>query len=81
MGGRTRTSGQGRPKGVPNKTTVAAREAFQLAFEGLGGVTALQVWANDNQTEFFKLYGRLIPVDVNASGGLTINIKRFGDGN
>jgi len=27
-GGKTRTSGQGRPKGVPNKATLAAREAI-----------------------------------------------------
>jgi hypothetical protein len=79
MGGRTRTSGQGRPKGIPNKTTVAAREAFQMAFDKTGGPEALAKWAMDNQTEFYKLFARLIPVDVNASGGLTINIKRFGE--
>lgn len=78
-GGKTRTSGQGRPKGTPNKTTVAAREAFQLAFDKLGGPEAMAKWAGENQTEFYKLYGRLIPVDVQASGGLTINIKRFGE--
>jgi hypothetical protein len=56
----------GRKVGTPNKMTVAAREAFQQAFDGLGSVDALIVWAKDNQSEFYKLYGRLIPVDVNA---------------
>lgn len=58
---------RGRESGSSNKTTVAAKQAFQLAFDGLGGVTALQEWAKDNQTEFFKLFSKLIPQDVNAT--------------
>lgn len=75
------TSGQGRPKGIPNKITIQAREAFQMAFDGFGGVVALTKWAKENPTEFLKLYGRLIPVDVNATGsvGLKIELVRFGD--
>lgn len=46
--------------------------AFQEAFELIGGVRRLAVWANENPTEFFKLYGRQLPtgaqVDINASG-------------
>lgn len=64
----------GRTAGTPNKTTVAAREAFQMAFDGLGGPEHLQKWAKENPTEFYKLYGRLIPVDVNAKGDLTAAI-------
>lgn len=63
-------AGKGRPKGALNKTTVAAREAFQLAFDSLDGPDGLAAWARDNQTEFYKLYGRLIPVDVNANHGV-----------
>jgi hypothetical protein len=62
---------KGRPAGVPNKATVAAREAFQLAFDKLGGPEQLAAWAVDNPTEFYKLYGRLIPVDVTAKGDFT----------
>lgn len=57
----------GRPKGVPNKTTQAAKEAFALAFKGLGGVKALMDWAQENTTEFYKLYARLIPVEQHVS--------------
>lgn len=56
----------GRAKGVPNKLTVAAKEAFALAFQGMGGVPALSKWAEDHPTEFYKLYARLIPVDVTS---------------
>lgn len=62
-------AGKGRPKGSRNKTTVAAREAFQHAFDGLGGVDSLIVWAQENRTEFYKLFGRLIPVEHSGEGG------------
>lgn len=63
-----RTPGSGRVAGVPNKTTTAAKEAFRLAFEGIGGYKALAEWATENRTEFYKLYARLIPVDVTSDG-------------
>lgn len=34
------------------------------AFNGLGGVTALMKWAKDNETEFYKLWGRRIKAEV-----------------
>lgn len=63
-------AGMGRPKGVPNKLTKAAKVAFQEAFEGLGGVPALVTWGKANKSEFFKLYGRLIPLDHQHSGAI-----------
>jgi hypothetical protein len=62
-------AGKGRPKGVPNKSTAAAKEAFQLAFQGIGGVKRLAEWAEENPGEFFKLYARLIPVEQQHSSG------------
>ncbi len=59
--------GPGRPKGLANKQTRAAKEAFGLAFQGIGGVPALIKWGKDNQTEFFKLYARLIPTEAHVS--------------
>lgn len=41
--------------------TTDAREAMQLAFQGVGGVKTLIQWGNENLTEFFKLWGRTIP--------------------
>lgn len=59
----------GRQKGTPNKLTATAREAFSLAFQGMGGVEGLTKWAQANPTEFFKLYARLIPVEHVGEGG------------
>jgi hypothetical protein len=69
----------GRPKGSQNKFTSSAKEAFQLAFDKLGGATELAKWAKENQGEFYKLYSKLIPVDVTSGGEAikagTVNIN------
>jgi len=62
-------AGKGRPLGSVNKLTKSAREAFQLAFAGIGGAPALTAWAKKNPTEFWKLYARLIPVEHVGAGG------------
>lgn len=50
-------------------------EVFEDAFELIGGVSRLAVWAHENPTEFFKLYGRMLPtgtsVDLNQKGEIT----------
>lgn len=60
----------GRPKGIPNKNSLSVKAAFQAAFEGLGGVPALIEWAEDknNRGEFYKLYSKLLPKDVEVTG-------------
>lgn len=59
--------GPGRPKGVPNKATTTIKAAFLEAFERRGGADALVRWAEDNETEFYKLASKLIPTEVNAT--------------
>lgn len=61
----------GRPKGAVNRTTVAAKEAFALAFDALGGYEAMVEWAKadpDNIKVFYTLYARLIPTDLTTGG-------------
>lgn len=36
-------------------------EALHRAFHMIGGVQRLALWANNNPTEFYKLYGKLLP--------------------
>ena len=60
---------KGRPPGIENKLTQSVKAAFQAAFDELGGAEGLAEWAQENKTDFYKLYARLIPVDV----GGTIN--------
>lgn len=57
-------AGKGRKKGVPNKATASVKAALVEAFEKRGGVPALLAWANTEPTEFYKLWVRMLPQDV-----------------
>jgi hypothetical protein len=46
------------PRDVSRKQVV---QAFQDAFELIGGVPRLAHWADQHPSEFFKLYARLLP--------------------
>jgi hypothetical protein len=57
-------AGKGRPKGAKNKSTVKVKEAFEAAFEELGGVESLVTWGRTEKSEFYKLYAKLLPVQI-----------------
>ncbi len=46
------------PKELKSKR---AADAFQSAFDLIGGVPRLALWADKNPTAFFSLYSKLIP--------------------
>lgn len=58
----------GRAKGVQNKATREVKEALISAFEELGGVDGLVEWGKKNQTEFYKLWVKLLPAQLNLAG-------------
>ena len=72
--GEPRLPNAGRKKGTPNKSTVLVKSVLAEAFEGIGGVPALIKWAEDNQTEFYKLFVKLLPVqvDANVAGSIAV---------
>ncbi len=78
-------AGPGRPKGVPNKTTTAAKDAIAAAAEALGGANRLVEWAKEdplNERAFWAtIYPKLLPLQVTGEGGgpLTVEIVRFGN--
>lgn len=50
------------PNGLPAPMrSKTAKEAFQLAFQLIGGVPRLALWAHANPTEFYRIYSKLIP--------------------
>lgn len=54
---------KGRGKGKASRT---AKENIIAVFERIGGYQYMARWAKQNPTEFFKLYAKLIPVQVDA---------------
>lgn len=58
----------GRRPGSPNKITSEIRTALTDAFDDLGGVPSLVLWGQENRTEFYKLWSKLVPKDVKVGG-------------
>lgn len=74
-------AGIGRTKGVPNKTTTAVKEALVEAFEQLGGVPALVKFGQENPVEFYKLWVKVLPLQVHLDqkGQYEITLRHFNE--
>jgi len=55
----------------PNKAGKTAKENVLAVFTRLGGTAAMARWAKDNQTDFYRLYAKLIPQQID----MEVNIK------
>ena len=69
-----RIEGSGRKPGQQNRLTITVKEAFGQAFEKLGGADALAEWAQENQTDFYKLASKLIPTELGGQVKTVIEI-------
>ena len=62
---------------VPRNTQVSRKQvisAFVNAFELIGGVPRLALWAHGNPGDFYKLYARLLPSQASAALGESTDI-------
>ena len=63
----------GRQKGSLNKTTSVAKEAIELAAEGIGGVERMIEWVKEdpgNERIFWsQMYTKLLPVQADVTSG------------
>ena len=64
----------GRKAGTPNKNTAQVKQALQAVYTKKGGDTALLTWARENETEFYKLWGRMLPQEVSGPEGGPIEL-------
>jgi len=64
--GKPRPIGAGRTKGIPNKKTTEVKDALQMAFDGLGGVTALMAWAREEPGMFYSLWVKILPKEIKS---------------
>lgn len=65
----------GRKKGTPNVKSVEIKAAITSAFDQLGGVKNLVLWAQRNPTEFYKLWGKLLPKEITTPEGQPIKVQ------
>ncbi len=65
----------GRPRGSPNRMTIAMRHAISAVFEdlqegheGRGEYPHFLAWAKENPTEFYRIAARQLPLQIEATG-------------
>jgi hypothetical protein len=64
-------AGAGRPKGATNKIPKQVKENIVAVFDELGGLDGMVEWARSdpkNQTEFYRFYSRLAPIEQKVTG-------------
>jgi uncharacterized MAPEG superfamily protein len=54
----------GRKAGTKNKIGETVKDNVLAVFNRLGGTAGMAKWAEANQTEFYKIYARLIPAEL-----------------
>ncbi len=64
-----------RTLGAKNKVPQLAKENIAAVFVRLGGTAQMAKWAKENQTEFYKIYARLLPVQVGGDPGSPIIVE------
>lgn len=65
----------GSRKGIPNKIGAAVKSNVIAVFDRIGGRDRMAQWAEENLTEFYRLYAKLIPTEAS----LTIDIRDASD--
>jgi hypothetical protein len=54
-------------KGKPNVAGKMAKENILAVFTRLGGTAGMARWAQENLTEFYKIYAKLLPTKVEGA--------------
>ena len=74
-GGRTRTSGQGRRKGIPNTLNRDIKEMIVGALCAAGGENYLLRQAEENPIAFMGLIGRVLPLQLAGHDGGRLEVE------
>ena len=64
---RSSTSGQGRPKGVPNKLTSDVKAMILAALGKAGGIDYLVAQSGKNPAAFLTLVGKVLPLQMTGA--------------
>ena len=64
----------GRKKGSLNRITKSFKDAVRTVYEDIGGHEAFAAWARENPTEFYRIAARLIPTEIAAKDGTSVQI-------
>lgn len=56
-----------RPVGSKNKVGAQVKENLIAVFTRLGGTAAMAEWAIENKTEYYRMYARLAPTELDVT--------------
>jgi hypothetical protein len=56
----------GRKKGTPNKLSATVKENVIAVFDELGGKEHMKRWAAENPNQFYNIYAKLLPTEIEA---------------
>jgi hypothetical protein len=80
---RSNTSGQGRPKGTPNRLTADVRAMILAALDKAGGVDYLVAQSERNPAAFLALVGKVLPLQMTGANDgpvmIVTGVPRHGD--
>ncbi len=65
----------GRQAGTRNKVTAGAKANIMRVFEEIGGVGNFARWAKENETEFYRHYAKLVPLELSGDDKRPISIN------
>ncbi len=70
-----------RTTGAKNKISGQAKENIQAVFTRLGGTAAMATWAKKNRTDFYKIYSRLLPHEMQGvdGGAISVVVQKLAD--
>ena len=65
----------GRVKGSPNKLGGEAKDNIAAVFVRLGGTANMAKWAEENQSSFYQLYAKLLPLKLANEEGESFRLS------
>lgn len=66
---------RGRPVGAKAKTPTSVKENIICVFTRMGGTAEMAKWARKNPTDFYKIYAKLLPMQVTGENGDPIRLS------
>jgi hypothetical protein len=58
----------GRVAGTPNKLSLSVKDNVIGVFEALGGADHMKRWAEENPNQFYNIYAKLLPLQLQGGG-------------
>ena len=71
----------GRTKGTKNKIGQDVKNSLLFVYETIGGDKSFSDWAKQEKTEFYKMYSKLLPTEMEHTGDIQIIVNKNVDEN